>query len=238
MKTSIIIPMCNEEGNAHRLLEELVNKTRSWTGAYEIVAVDDNSTDKTPEILKEYADKNPSVSCVIKRDGKKGMGSALVEGMKRSLGETIVWVMGDLSDDLDKIPEIVKKIGDGYDIVFASRYMKDGSSGDLDRLKAFLSSRFTVFTNILFGIKVHDITNAFRGFKRTLAEKIKLENTDFAISPELAIKAHLLGYKMTEVPCSYKTRKAGKAKFKIFRMVMKYLTLFRYRFYKKEDLKA
>ncbi|MGB2706205.1 MAG: hypothetical protein WBC74_05075, partial [Candidatus Omnitrophota bacterium] len=103
-------------------------------------------------------------------------------------------------------------------------------------LKAFLSSRFTVFARIFFGVGVHDVTNAFRAFTREVAERIKLESTDFAISPELAIKAHLLGYRLAEIPCSYASRVADKTKFKMFKMVMRYLTLFRYRFYRRKDL--
>jgi len=228
--------MYNEEGNASRILERMINNIEKWEGEYELITVDDNSTDKTPQILQGYRDKFNCISLVTKRDNTRGMGAALIEGMKRATGEVIVWVMGDLSDDLNKIPEMVKKIGDGYDIVFASRYMKGGSSGDLGWLKAFLSSRFTVFGRIFFGVRVHDITNAFRALRAELAEKIKLEYMDFGISPELAIKAHILGYRLAEVPCSYKTRTAGKTKFKIARMVLKYLTLLKYKCYRKEDL--
>jgi len=236
MKTSLIIPMYNEEGNAPVILETLIDNISKWKSEYEIIAVDDNSSDKTAQILKDYSRKYDFIVPVIKTDDKRGMGRALIEGMDAAKGDCLVWVMGDLSDDLDRIPEFVKKLQEGYDIVFASRYMSGGSSGDLDRIKAFLSSRFTVFTSILFGIKVHDITNAFRGFKKELKDKIQLESRDFAISPELAIKAHLLGYKLTEVPCSYKTRTVGKTKFNIIKMVLKYFTLFKYKFYKKEEL--
>lgn len=228
--------MYNEESNAPIILEKLIDNINKWKSEYEIVAVDDNSSDGTAQILKDYSRKYDFIFPVIKTDNKRGMGRALTEGMNAAKGDNMVWVMGDLSDDLERIPEFVGKIQEGYDIVFASRYMRGGSSGNLDKIKAFLSSRFTVFTSILFGIKVHDITNAFRGFKKELRDKIRLESTDFAISPELAIKAHLLGYKLTEVPCSYKTRTAGKTKFNIIKMVLKYFTLFKYRFYKKEDL--
>jgi len=131
---------------------------------------------------------------------------------------------------------MVGSIKAGSDIVFASRYMPGGSSGDLDRLKAFLSSRFTFFSRFFFGLKVHDITNAYRAFRKKLTDEIDIKSMDFAISPELAIKAHLLGYRLSEIPCSYKTRVAGKTKFKIFKMVLKYLTLFKYKFYPKERL--
>jgi len=228
--------MHNEEGNAAIILDRLMDGIKKWRDEYEILAVDDNSTDGTPRILKDYSSRCAPIAVVTKRDNKGGMGEALMEGMRWSSGEAIVWLMGDLSDDVGKIPEIIEKIREGYDIVFASRYMRGASSGDLGRLKAFLSSRFTVLAALLFGIKTHDITNAFRGFRKELVDTIKLESSDFAISPELAIKAHLLGYKSGEIACSYKSRIAGETNFKMFRMVLKYLTLSKYRFYKRKDL--
>jgi len=236
MKISIIIPMYNEKGNAPVILSRLVEDLRAWPDEYEIIAVDDSSTDGTSDILKDYSNRHESIIAVMRRGEERGMGMALMRGMKEAKGDVIVWVMADLSDDPQKIPEMTEKIKEGYDVVFGSRYMKGGSIGDLGRLKAFLSSRFTVFAGALFGIGVRDITNAFRAFTREVGEKIKLESSDFAISPELAIKAHLLGYKLGEVPCSYTSRVSDEAKFKMFRMVMKYLTLFRYRFYKRKDL--
>jgi len=236
MKISVIIPMYNEKGNAPIILKKLVESIREWPDEYEIIAVDDFSTDVTADILKDYSIKYDAITAVIRRGGKRGMGMALICGMKESGGDIIVWVMGDLSDNLEKIPEMVDKIKKGYNIVFGSRYMEGGSIGNLGRLKAFLSSRFTVFARILFGIGVDDITNAFRAFRREVGEKVKLESPDFAISPELAIKAHLLGYKLGEVPCSYASRVADKTKFKMFRMVTRYFTLFKYRFYRRKDI--
>jgi len=236
MKISVIIPMYNEKGNAPVVLGRLAESVRAWPDEYEIVAVDDSSSDGTPEILKDYSNKYECITAVTRRSEEHGMGMTLIRGMEKATGEVIVWVMGDLSDDPEKIPEMVKKIKEGYDVVFGSRYMKGGSIGNLGRLKAFLSSRFTVFAGILFGIGVHDITNAFRAFKREVGEKIRLESADFAISPELAIKAQLLGYKLGEVPCSYASRVADETKFKMFRMVMKYFTLFKYRLYRRKDL--
>jgi len=236
MKISIIIPMYNEKGNAPVVLGRLAESRRAWPDEYEIIAVDDSSTDGTSDILKDYSNRYEGITAVIRRGEERGMGMALIRGMKEAAGDIIIWVMGDLSDNPEKIPEMVEKIKEGYDVVFGSRYMKGGSIGNLGRLKAFLSSRFTVFARILFGINVHDITNAFRAFRREVGEKMKLESADFAISPELAIKAHLLGYKLGEVPCSYASRVADKTKFKLFRMVMKYFTLFKYRLYRRKDL--
>jgi hypothetical protein len=73
---------------------------------------------------------------------------------------------------------------------------------------------------------VHDITNAFRGFKKTLLNKIKLESSGFAISPEFAIKAHLAGYKLGEVPTVYYDRVEGVSNFKLWKMSLEYLKIY------------
>ncbi|MGB2706259.1 MAG: glycosyltransferase family 2 protein, partial [Candidatus Omnitrophota bacterium] len=126
MKISVIVPMYNEKENAPVILQALVNSVRAWPDEYEIIAVDDNSTDSTSRILKDYSNRYGGISVVARKSEKRGMGRALVDGMKQAKGDIIVWVMGDLSDNLEKIPEMVKKIKDGYDIVFGSRYMKGG----------------------------------------------------------------------------------------------------------------
>ncbi len=156
------------------------------------------------------------------------MGASLREGTIAANGTFVVWLMADRSDDLDTISKILNRLDEGYDMVFASRYMKGGSRGDLSAVKAFLSSRFTVIARIVFGLKVHDITNAFRGFRKDVF--IVPESNNFAISPELAIKAHLRGLKLAEVPTTYHDRTSGKSKFKMFAMVIEYLKLLRYRF--------
>ena len=75
-------------------------------------------------------------------------------------------------------------------------------------------------------MKVHDITNAFRGFKKDILDKIHLEASGFAISPELAIKAHLSGYKLGEVPTVYHDRVEGVSNFKLWKMSLEYLLLY------------
>ena len=95
-----------------------------------------------------------------------------------------------------------------------------------------LSSGYTFIASLLFGFKVHDITNAFRAFKKEVFSSIKLESNEFEISPEFAIKAHLKSYKLGEVPAAYQKRKAGKTNFRMLKMGISYLKLFKYRFVK------
>ena len=222
LELSIVIPAFNEEGNIHSLVDSLTDmiNTNKWDA--EIIIVNDNSSDSTGKISDEIAQNNPQVKVIHRKKGDNGMGFALMEGTKNAKGKYVIWTMADKSDRLETFPKILGKLREGNDLVLGSRYMKGGSIGELDPLKAFYSSSYTNVCRLLFGIKVHDITNAFRGFKKEVFQSMAIESGDFAISPEFAIKAHLKGYKLCEVPTSYNFRKQGIPKFKIARMCLRY----------------
>jgi len=224
---SIIIPAYNEEENLPFLLDDLLSLKLKDT---EIIIVNDNSKDKTPEIAERYSKKYKNISVINRTKGNNGMGFALVEGTKKAKGEIIVWLMADRCDNLETIPRMINKIKSGSDMVFGSRYMKGGSIGDNSKIKALLSGGYTFVASILFRFKVHDIGNAFRAFRKEVFNAVTLNRMDFSISPEFAIKAHILGFKLGEVPTSYTRRKEGVSKFKILKMGWEDVKLFKYLF--------
>lgn len=229
MKVSFVIPFHNEEDNASPMLDRVLQfgKLQRWN--FEIIPVNDRSTDATPQILNRYAKKYPNIHPVHRRGGTdlgNTIGAALTEGTRAATGDIILWTMGDMSDDTQTYKDIVNKIKQGYDLVFGSRYMPGGSRGNLDAFKAFLSSNGTLLARILFGVPVHDITNAFRGFKRSVFTGLKLHCTSFDISPEFALRAHLKGYKLGEVPTVYTNRDRGVPKFKLWKMTKAYIAVY------------
>lgn len=230
MKVSFIIPFHNEEKNAGAMIDQVYTYARKQSWKFEIIPVNDRSNDGTQKVLKHYAQKYSNVFPIErKHDGNElgnTMGKALLVGSRKADGDVIIWTMGDRADDVRTYGKIAEALASGYDMVFGSRYMPGGTWGSLDPTKAFLSSRGTVLARILFGIKVHDITNAFRGFKKELLDKIKLESTGFAISPEFAIKAHLKGFKLGEVPTVYYDRIEGASNFKLWKMSFAYLKIY------------
>jgi dolichol-phosphate mannosyltransferase len=229
LKTSIVVPAHNEEENIGLLINDLLKLKDIWD---ELIIVDDNSVDGTGKIAEEFSKKIDKIVVIHRKKRDNGMGFALRDGTRRAKGSIVVWVMGDRSDDLNTIPRIIEKMEQGYDMVIGSRYMRGGSSGTLSFDKALLSSGYTMLCRLIFGLKIHDITNAFRGFRKKIFEDIELESGNFAISPEFSIKAHLRGYKLGEVPTTYFDRRAGKSKFDVLKMGIRYASLFRYRFTK------
>jgi len=228
MNVSIVTPVHNEQGNISKLLDDLIKLKRRLKN-FEIIVVDDNSSDKTGLIAHYYSKKYKNIKVLHRSKDVNGMGAALKDGTKAAKGKYIVWVMGDNSDDAATIPKLTEKLKNSYDMVFGSRYMKGGSRGDSNLFKAMLSAGYTFVARLIFGIKVHDITNPFRAFKKEIFGRITLECNDFAISPEFSIKSHLRGYKLAEVPTTYRNRKTGQSKFKIMKMGIAYCKLFKYK---------
>jgi len=230
MKVSFIIPFHNEEKNCEKMIDRVVNYASKRKLDFEIIPLDDKSKDSTGNILRKLAIKNKRVKPIYRKSTIEAqgntMGKALIEGTEASKGEVIIWTMGDLADDVETYGKIIDKIRDCYDMVFGSRYMPGGSRGNLDPLKAFMSSWGTILARLLFRIKVHDITNAFRGFKREVFDMINLDSAGFSISPEFAIKAHLSGFKLGEVPTIYTNRIEGISNFKLFNMAKNYLRIY------------
>ena len=225
MNISIVIPAKNEQESLPIVLDGVLKlKLRD----YEIVVVVDESSDKTSEVADSYAKKYKSIKIIRRKSQIKGFGAAIKDGTRNAKGKYIVWLMSDNSDDLSTIPEFIECLKQ-YDMVFGSRYMK-GSSNDLSALKSFLSFGYSSAAKLLFNLKVNDITNAFRAFKKHVFDNIEIESNNFAVSPEFAIKAHLKGYKLGQVPTAYKSRQAGVAKSSIIKMGISYVKLFKYKF--------
>ncbi len=234
---SIVIPCFNERRNLSPLLEETKALCEQMGWAWEIIVVDDGSTDGTGQWAEAWAINEPNVY-VIRRRGDRGLGRALRAGTHSARGTWVLWLMGDRSDTLDTLPLLVQALESGADLVLASRYMPGGSRGNLGRVKAFLSSRCSVIARWVLGVPVHDITNAFRAFRREIWDVLTPSAVDFAISPELVIRAHLAGYQLGQVPTSYRDRLAGRSSFDVRRMVWKYLKVMGWHWWHRRTLRS
>jgi len=226
MKISCVVPAYNEEENLEELIRQLIPVLESHdeTKDYEIILVNDNSTDNTPSIIDALANENPRIK-PVHRAGTPGFGNAIKEGFKHAEGDIIIPVMGDLSDDPKDIPKLVRKIEEGYDIAYGSRFIKGGSVKDYPTVKMLANRIFNNTVRFLFGIPHRDVTNAFKAYKREVLDAIGIENMEsegFDLTVELPLKAHILGFKSVEVPVSWYGRKRGEAKLKLSKNALVY----------------
>ncbi len=222
---SIIIPFHNEEKNLSLLSRELLSVLKKIGSSFEIVLVDDGSTDQSRAEAESIAKKNSQVKLVTvwKQSGK---GKALDEGIKASQGDVIVFMDADLQDDPQDLPKLLKKLNSGYDFVNGIRQTrKDNSlvvlySGVANKLiRGLLKSPFS------------DINCPFKVMKRQVLSDITLYGNNFRFLP-LAI--YYQGHRVTEMPVKNRARKYGKTKFgpgKLFTGLLDTLTAyFLYRF--------
>lgn len=216
MKVSIVVPAHNEAGNLETLYERIFSEvgTPEFPHAVELVLVNDNSSDDTGEICNRLANGDSSVS-VVQRDTEPGFGNALKAGLQRASGDVLIPFMADLSDDPADIPKMLEKIEEGYDVVYGSRFVSGGDVQGYSPLKLFYNRSYNNLIRLLFGIQSRDITNAFTAYRREVIETLDLESLDsesFDLTAELPLRAHIDGFRSTEVPVSWQSRETGASK--------------------------
>jgi glycosyltransferase involved in cell wall biosynthesis len=219
---SVILPVYNEEGNIAACLRGL---TRALQGEeHEILVCYDFDEDKTLPVIAAMQDKPASVKLVRNSLGR-GVAFAIRAGLQAARGDVLVTTMADLSDPPEAIPAMARKIRiDGADVVSGSRYMKGGSQTGGPPFKTLLSRAAGLSLHWVAGVGTHDATTNFRAYSRRFIQHVEVESTHgFELALELTVKAHLKGFKVDEVPSSWKDRTAGDSHFKLWTWLPRYL---------------
>lgn len=210
MKISVVIPAHNEEDNIKETVNKVENSLKNMK--HEIIVLNDNSTDRTGNIVNEITNKIKTVK-VVHREPPRGFGLTLRDGFKAATGDVIVPLMADLSDDPEDINKMIKKIEEGYDIVLGSRFLKESKIENYPKIKLILGNRlFNIVFRFLYFSKFKDATNAFKAYRREVLDSMKISSNGFSITIETVIKAMIKGYKITDVPVSWSNRTGGLPK--------------------------
>lgn len=221
MKISLIIPARNEEDNIIPLLDDLVTVLEKYseTQDYEICVVDASSTDTTPQLVDEVSGSNPRIFA-IHQTPRPGFGNAIKSGLSACTGDVIIPVMGDRSDDPEDILPMVKKIQEGYDVVYGSRFIERGSLSGYPFQKMIANRALNNLARVLLGIPHTDVTNAFKAYRREVIDSIGVENLEsagFDLTLELPVKAYIEGFLSVEIPVHWYNREAGQASLRLSR---------------------
>jgi dolichol-phosphate mannosyltransferase len=220
---SIVIPARDEEGCIASTVEHLHVELRLHDVPHEIIVVDDGSKDRTWRILQDTAQKIPNIR-PVQNSGLNGFGRAIVCGLNHMRGDAVAVMMADESDDCRDVVRYWKKLNEGYDCVFGSRFMKGGGVIDYPRIKLFLNRLANFFLKMLFRIKLNDTTNAFKCYRKTVIDGCRpLISPHFNLTVELPLKAIVRGYTWTVIPITWRNRRTGEAKLKIKEMGSRYL---------------
>lgn len=154
----------------------------------------------------------------------RGVLNAIKTGLEDTKEDAVLVTMADGSDEYDRVDEMAELINKGYGIVVGSRYMKGGRQLGGPFLKKLMSRIAGVSLHYLSGIPTHDISNSFRMYSRKVLDKIKIESTGgFELGMEITVKAYVLGFKIMEIPTTWRDRAAGKSNFKLWQWLPKYL---------------
>ena len=230
---SIVIPAHNEEGHIRGTVEGVVAALEEAKIRYEILVVNDNSVDRTTKIVRDLTSANPAVRCVGS-DPPNGFGSAVRRGLADFQGDAVVIFMADGSDAPADLVAFYRKLQEGYDCVFGSRFSRGGRVVGYPPLKLILNRLGNRFIQLLFRISCNDISNAFKMYRRTVIAGIQpLLAQHFNLTVELPLKSIVRGYQYAVVPNTWVNRKKGVSKFKIKEMGSRYFFIVLYCFLEK-----
>jgi glycosyltransferase involved in cell wall biosynthesis len=208
MKLSIIVPVYNEEKTIIDILK-LINKM-NYKIPFEIVVVNDGSTDKTFELLLKSKHQLKNIRIISYRKSR-GKGYALREGIKNSKGDIIIFQDADLEYNPRQIPALIKPIINGEcDVVYGSRFL--GELKGMKPLYIFGNKILTFLTNLLFNSNLTDMETCYKAMRKAVLKRILLRGNGFEIEPEITAKILKRGYLIKEFPIAYVARKSGEGK--------------------------
>jgi len=165
MKLSVVIPSHNEEACIEETVLTILTSLKNESIDFELLVVDDHNTDSTNNILKHLELKHPEFR-FIENTYPHGFGFAVKSGLESISGDAVVIVMADASDNPEDIIRFFRKLEEGYDCVFGSRFTKGGSARNYPAFKLAVNRLANFFIKILFGIRYNDTTNAFKMYRR------------------------------------------------------------------------
>jgi dolichol-phosphate mannosyltransferase len=227
---SVVIPAHNEASVIEPTLRGLLAVLEPEVHDFEIVVVDDGSSDGTGGVVARVAQDHPGVRCVV-NEGPHGFGFAVRHGLESFAGDAVVIVMADGSDDPRDVVLYYRVLEAGYDCAFGSRFMPGAVVSDYPRLKLTINRVVNQGIRMLFRHGYNDTTNAFKAYRREVIEHLQpLLSHHFNLTVELPLKAITRGFSYAIVPTSWTNRAAGESKLSLQEMGSRYLFIVLYVF--------
>jgi glycosyltransferase involved in cell wall biosynthesis len=217
---SLVVPVYQESANIQPFLRDVEEHVHE---PHETLIVYDFPEDNTLPAIAAMDPPCPNVRLVHNTLGK-GVLNALKAGFTASKGDVVIVMMADRSDEPRDVELLAQLIRQGADVVAGSRYVKGGSQEGGPLLKRTLSRMAGVSLHYLAGLPIRDATNNFRAYSRRVIEQIPIEGeASFALALELTLKAYWRGWKIAEVPTTWRDRTAGQSRFRLFAWLPHYL---------------
>ncbi|MGD0821060.1 MAG: glycosyltransferase [Desulfomonilia bacterium] len=214
VKISVIIPMFNEEENAPDTIARVESLLKGTGEPYEIIPVNDGSTDGTLDILDEIASKDPHVH-VVSYWKNGGRGKAIRYGFKAARGRYIATIDADLSYDPAYILQMAQVLDNesDIDVVLVSPYMKGGGTEGVPKDRLFVSMMGNKILQLALPEKIHTLTCIVRCYRNEVISSLDLESNGKEIHLEILSKLLAMGFRVREIPAVLTSRKKGASKF-------------------------
>ena len=213
---SVIIPLLNEEESLHDLHEQLKYSLTKLGGNYELIFIDDGSTDGSFKVLQQLRQRNNRIKAIRFRRNY-GKSAALAVGFRKAQGEYVITMDADLQDDPAEIGNLIREMKGGLDVVSGWKKRRK------DPLSKTLPSKFFNFvTAKVTGIKIHDFNCGLKGYKHDVVKSVNVYGELHRYIPALA---HWQGFKVGEAVVNHRPRRYGKTKFGMTRFTRGFLDL-------------
>jgi len=213
---SIVIPVHNEEGNLEELHLQLTDSLMAIGLPYEVVFVDDGSSDGTWRIIKQLYDSDSHI-VALRHRRNFGKAQGLANGFAVAQGDVVVTMDGDLQDDPKELPRFLAKLDEGYDLVSGWKKRRHDPIG-----KTAPSKVFNATVRRVSGVKLHDFNCGFKAYRRDVTQEIRLYGELHRFTPVLA---NAEGFRIAELAVEHHPRKWGQSKYGYKRLVKGFLDL-------------
>lgn len=215
-KISLVVPLLNEEESILPLINEIRKAIKPLNKPYEVIFIDDGSTDGSLKIIKDAAKVDNRLKFISFRKNY-GKSAALQVGFKAATGDAIITMDADLQDDPHEIPNLLKKLDEGFDL--CSGWKKERFD---PFIKKYSSRFFNFVTRIISGIKIHDFNCGLKAYRREVVQNLNVYGELHRYVPVLA---KWQGFTVTEIPVKHHKRRYGKTKFGISRFFKGFIDL-------------
>ena len=214
MKLSFVIPVFNEQDSLKQLYSEIMENIKEYE--YEIIFIDDGSTDKSYNILQKLADNDKNVK-LIKFRKNFGKSAGLNIGFGATEGDIVFTMDADLQDDPKEIQQFIKKLDEGYDMVTGWKVKRRDPIS-----KTWPSKLYNKVTSNTFNLKLHDYNCGYKAYKKEVIDELDIYGEMHRYIPALADS---LGFKIAEIPVHHRKREFGKTKYGSERYLRGFLDL-------------
>jgi dolichol-phosphate mannosyltransferase len=224
-KLSIVIPAHNEEKNIAKCINELQATLRAEHEIpYEIIVVNDNSTDDTEAVVRAEMAMDAAVH-IVNRTPPGGFGRAVRSGMEAVRGDIVVVYMADLSDSPEDVVGYYRKICEGYDCVYGSRFIKGSVVHNYPTVKLVVNRIVNRCIQIMFWTRFNDLTNAFKAYRIAVIRDCgPYRACHFNLTLEMSLGALIRNYNVAQIPIEWHGRTWGSSHLKLGEMGRRYLS--------------